>query len=219
MTPYLIDGLLIAFLLYLVIVGLREGFLEMVGRLLTTFVSLIVTLLLIGPATRMVNGIPFVSNLALKLSDGILAPLRDTMAGIPEAIASFNLPPFLEKLMLTELATVNQAGSVQFDNLAALIARFTVKALLFLLLFATIAILIRMLTRFLTRLVNELPLIGTANRLAGLAAGLAYGLVLVSVVLLILAFAAPYFPKAVEAVGSTFLLDFLYRNNLLLYIF
>lgn len=219
MTPYLLDGFLLAFLLYLVIVGLRDGFFEIVGRLLTTIVSLIATLLLIGPATRIINGIPFVSSLALKLSDGILAPLRKSMASIPEVIAGFNLPPLLEKLMMAELSTADPAGSVQFDNLAVLIARFTIKALLFLLLFATIAILIRMLTRFLTKLVDELPLIGLANRIAGLAAGLAYGLVLVSVFLLLIALAAPYFPKVIAAINSTFLLDYLYRNNLLLYLF
>jgi uncharacterized membrane protein required for colicin V production len=36
MTPYLLDGFLLAFLLYLVIGGLRDGFFEIVVRLLTT---------------------------------------------------------------------------------------------------------------------------------------------------------------------------------------
>jgi len=219
MTPYLLDGILLAFLLVLLLLGLRDGFFEMLGRLLTTIVSLIVTLLLIGPATRIINGIPFVSNLAMRLSDGILAPLRKTVAGIPEIIAGFNLPPFLEKLMLTELSTSDPAGAVRYENLSALIARFTLTALLFLLIFAATAILIRSLAHLLTRLVNELPILGLANRLAGGAAGLAYGLVLVSIAMLLLGLAAPVFPKVISAVEDTFLLDYLYRQNLLLLLF
>jgi uncharacterized membrane protein required for colicin V production len=219
MTPYLLDGILLAFLLVLLLLGLRDGFFKMLGRLLTTIVSLIVTLLLIGPATRIINGIPFVSNLAMRLSDGILAPLRKTVAGIPEIIAGFNLPPFLEKLMLTELSTSDPAGAVRYENLSALIARFTLTALLFLLIFAATAILIRSLAHLLTRLVNELPILGLANRLAGGAAGLAYGLVLVSIAMLLLGLAAPVFPKVISAVENTFLLDYLYRHNLLLLLF
>lgn len=219
MTPYLLDGILLAFLLVLLLLGLRDGFFEMLGRLLTTIVSLIVTLLLIGPATRIINGIPFISNLAMRLSDGILAPLRKSVAGIPEIIAGFHLPPFLEKLMVAELSTSSPAGSVRYENLSALIARFTLTALLFLLIFAATAILIRSLAHFLTRLVNELPILGLANRLAGGAAGLVYGLVLVSIVLLLLALAAPVFPRVIAAVEDTFLLDILYRQNLLLLLF
>ena len=219
MMPYLVDGLMLAFLLYLMIIGLRDGFFDMLGRLLTTFVSLIVTLLLIGPATQMVNGIPVVAGLMGKMTDGILEPLRKSLTNVPSIIAGFNLPPFLEKLMLSELADSDPTSSVLYDSLAASIARFTLTALLFLLIFATAAILIRLLTRMVTRLVNGLPVLGFANRLAGMAAGLAYGLLIVSIILLLAAFFAPHLPRVVEAIEETFLISVLYRQNLLLLIF
>jgi uncharacterized membrane protein required for colicin V production len=216
---YLLDGLLLAFLLYLVIIGLRDGFFEMLGRLLTTVLSLIVSLLLVGPVTRIISGIPFLVNLTLRMTDGILLPLRQALASIPSIVASFKLPPFLEKMMLTELTGTNGNGASRYDDLATMIAHFMLTALIFLLIFASAALLIRLFARFLTGLVNELPVLGLANRLFGMAAGLLYGLLILSVALFLLAMTAPYLPKVVQTVEETILLAYLYRQNLLLLIF
>ena len=217
--PYLLDGLLLAFLLYLVIIGFRDGFFEMLGRLMTTVLSLTISLLLIGPATNIINGIPFLSELSVRLSDGILAPLRKSLISVPSIIDGFGLPPFLEKLMLSKMTGTNADGTASYNELSVMIARFALTALLFMLIFASAVLLIRMFTRFLTKLVNNLPVLGFANRFFGLAAGLAYGLMIVSVLLFLLALLAPYLPRVVQSVEATALLSYLYRQNLLLLIF
>ncbi len=226
MLRYLLDGFLLAFLLWFALTGLREGLVGIIGRLLATLAALVAARLAIGPLYAFLESQPLFLSLKSGLAASILRILGRTAQSPPQAVAASGLPPLLQSSLLTRLAggAAGNAGSTAgtaspFAALAASLAGLALTALVFMVLFGVILLLLRLVLQTISHLLNSLPVIGPLNRFAGFFAGAAYALLIVSVVLLLVTLAAPWLPGVAKAVNETTLLAWLYRSNPLLLIF
>lgn len=211
----LADLILIAIILINALIGFRRGLIDMLGRLLIFLVSLVLTLLLVSPLAAWLAGRPALEPLARKFADSILEPLRDTAPDIAAVVASFKLPPILENMLQEQMAGHSGDFSETFPALSASIFRFALVAALFVLFFALITILIHIISRSLTRVSDKVPVLGTANRLAGLATGSAFGLLQVVILLLLAGLTAAYFPAIGDFIENSRIAEFFYSRNFL----
>jgi hypothetical protein len=214
----LLDLVIAAIILLNVLLGLKHGLLEMLGRLVILILIVAVTLLLLGPLTDLLVTLPFLAPLADKLGGPVLKPLQDSAANIGAAIESFGLPKILADLMQSQLPTPDNSVTQAYPEFTAVLFKFALNAAVFLVMFIIISIIIRLLARTLTRTADKLPLIGTANHLGGLLAGLAVGLVQCSLLLLFLGFVAPYISALADLVAGSWIAGKFYEINILSFI-
>ena len=214
----LADLILIAILILNILFGLKRGFFEMLGRLALLLLSLIATLVLLGPLTNLLANAPFLAPLANKLGDAVLRPLEQSAANIGTAVEGFGLPAMLARLMQAELPTAESSVSQSYPEFTAVLFKFALSAAIFVLIFALASILIHFIARSLTRVTENVPLLGTANRLGGLLTGLAIGLLQVSVILLVLGFLAPYVPYFADTIAASAIARYFYSINILSYL-
>jgi uncharacterized membrane protein required for colicin V production len=214
----LADIILVALLLINALLGLKRGFLVMAGRLALLVLSLAITLLLLSPLAGLLAKMPALAPMATKVSEKIIAPLEATAANIGAAVESLHLPPYLEELMKSELPQAGTSVSQANPELKAVLFRFAVSIALFIVLFIIVALLIYIATHALTRVSDTVPVIGTVNRIGGLVVGLAIGLAEAAVLLLLVGFAAPYWPSLAEMVAESRIAGFFYSFNVLQYL-
>ncbi|MDD4139906.1 MAG: hypothetical protein GX821_11765 [Clostridiaceae bacterium] len=212
----LVDLILIALLLLAALWGVKAGLFDMLGRLLILLLSLGLTLLVLGPVTRFLLEIPWLAPLGAWLAHPVVARIEAAALSVEEAITQFALPPLLEALMTSELASGNNEVNAVLPELTATLFRFALTAAIFVILFALISFLIHRLTGLLTRWSDDLPLIGTLNRAAGFLAGAVFGLVIVNILLLLAGLLAPYFPELAGHIAASRLAGRLYLMNFLL---
>ncbi|MEA4888855.1 MAG: CvpA family protein [Clostridiaceae bacterium] len=212
----LVDCIFIAILIYFVLLGIRMGLLNMLGRLVLLFLSLGLTLLALQPLAGFLTQAPFMSQIAEWMTSPVLEPLRQTAASVDEAIGKFALPPILDQLMRAKI--IDQSASVlqAEPELAAVLFRYALTAILFIVLFTLISLAIHTLTRSLTHLADALPVLGLVNRLGGTLAGLVFGLVAVLILLLLIGYAAPYWPAVAGQVAKSRLAGYFYSVNFLM---
>ncbi len=199
----LTDLILVALLILNILLGLKRGFFEMLGRLVLLLLSLAATLLLLGPLTSLLADAPFFAPLVKKLGDVVLTPLQNTASNIGAAVDSFGLPPILARLMQSELPTPDSSITQAYPEFTAVLFKFALNAAIFILMFAVVSIVIHFAARSLTRFSDSLPVLGTANRLGGLVAGLALGLVQITIILLAMGFLAPYVPFFADQISTS----------------
>lgn len=214
----IIDLILVAILILNLVFGLKRGFFDMLGRLIMFALSLAVTLLLLGPLNGALAKAPFLAPLADKLGKSVLDPLQKTAANIGVAIDSFKLPPFLARLMQSELPTPDNSVTQAYPEFTAVLFKFALNAALFVLMFAIVSLAVHFLAKLLTHMSDKVPVLGTANRLGGLLAGLLLGLVQVSILLLAAGFLVPYLPAAAELLADSRIAAFFYSINILAFL-
>jgi len=188
----------------------------MLGRLVLLLLSLGLTLLALQPLAGFLTQAPFMSRMAEWMTSPVLEPLRQTAASVDEAIGKFALPPILDQLMRAKI--IDQSASVlqAEPELTTVLFRYALTAILFIVLFSLISLAIHALTRSLTHLADALPVLGLANRLGGTLAGLVFGLVAVLILLLLIGYAAPYWPAVAGEVAKSRLAGYFYSVNFLM---
>ena len=214
----LADLILIAILVLNVLLGLKRGFFEMLGRLILFLLSLAITLLLLSPLTELLIKSPFLAPLATRITDTVLKPLQQTAGNIGTAIESFNLPPMLARLMQSKLPTPDNSVTQAYSAFAEVLFRFALNAAIFIIMFAVVALVIHFLARALTRMAEKVPVAGAANHLGGLLAGLVLGLIQISILLLVLGFLVPYLPSVAKLVADSKIAGYFYAINILAYL-
>jgi hypothetical protein len=214
----LADLVLVAILLVNALLGLKRGFFEMIGRLFLLALSLAVTLLLLSPLTGLLAKLPVLEPLATKLGDRIIAPLEKTAASVGEAVASLHLPAFLADLMQSKLPAATTGISGAHSELSAAVFHFALSVAVFVILFILVILLVHLAARALTRVTDAVPVIGTLNRIAGLAVGLVLGLCEAAIILLLVGFAAPCLPQVAAAVAQSRIAGYFYAMNVLQYL-
>ena len=212
----LADCIFIAIMIYFVLYGIRMGLLNMLGRLGLLLISLGLTLLALQPLAGFLAQAPFMDRLAGWITSPVLEPLRQTAAGVDEVIGKFALPPILDQLMRAEITDQTASVLKVEPELAAVLFRYALTAILFILLFTLFALAVHALTRSLTHLADALPVLGLANRLGGTLAGLVFGLVTVLILLMLIGYAAPYWPAVAGQVAKSRLAGYFYSVNFLM---
>ncbi|MGI6334272.1 MAG: CvpA family protein [Saccharofermentanales bacterium] len=187
----LLDIILGVIILINIVLGLKRGLLVMLGRLALLVLVLAVALLLSAPLTAKLTESALLAPFAESITENILAPLSQTATSIGAAVESFGLPQMLEDLMQKYLPNQESSLTQAFPEFSAVLVKFALNALVFLIIFIIMVLLISLLTRALTKAADKIPLVGSANRLGGFFAGLLIGLIQISVLLLVLGFIAP----------------------------
>ena len=208
-------------LAFLMINGLRRGFLRI---LLTTF-SLVITLVLAAVLLKPVSN--FIQNktsigigIEEKVGDFIdekLAGVKDTKED--EIIDSLPLPSFLKKDLHENntIAKYKEQGVNSFRDYAVKnITTIAVKAITYLALMIIIFLLLRLLL-MLTKFINKVPVIGGINRILGAILGLVEGLIIIwALCLLVMSFSGSEFgATCMKVINNSVVLKFIYDNNLL----
>ncbi|HBP37343.1 MAG TPA: hypothetical protein DD640_01105 [Clostridiales bacterium] len=214
----LVNLILIAILILCALIGLKNGFLVMLGRLVLFIVAFAITLFLIGPLTDVLAEVPFLNSLAVKLTDGILKPLQLTSENIGTAIESFNLPPALARLMQSNLPTPDNSVTQAYPEFAAVLFKFALNAAVFVLMFVVASLAIHFIVRALTKVTDRAPGISAINRLGGMLAGLLLGTIQLAILLLTLGFLVPYLPALAEPLAESSIATFFYSINILSYL-
>ena len=187
----LLDIILGVIILINIVLGLKRGLLVMLGRLALLVLVLAAALLLSAPLTAKLTESALLAPFAESITENILAPLSQTATSIGAAVESFGLPQMLEDLMQKYLPNQESSLTQAFPEFSAVLVKFALNALVFLIIFIIMVLLISLLTRALTKAADKIPLVGSANRLGGFFAGLLIGLIQISVLLLVLGFIAP----------------------------
>jgi len=214
----LADLILIAILILNVLLGLKRGFFEMMGRLVLFLLSLAITLLLLSPLTDLLSKAPVLAPLAEKLSQHVLDPLKSTAVNIGTAIDGFNLPPMLARLMQSELPTPDNTVTQAYSEFSGVLFRFALNAAVFVLMFVLVSLIVHFLSHALTRMSDKLPVVGAANHLGGFLAGLVLGLVQISILLLVFGFLVPYIPAVADLIADSRIASYFYAINILAYL-
>ncbi len=222
-----LDIFFLVFLFWFALVGLRQGFIGMLGRLLSAFAALILAFLFSGPLIDLLNSRHWFSGFQETLGSTIFRLFDGSAPTAPQAIEASSLPAAWQQGLLNRLpATAGQANDITVNGAASPLALLAnelagriLTALVFFVLFIIILFVIRLVLQLISNVVNKLPVIGALNRVAGLFAGVAYGLMLVLIALLVVTLAVPWLPEAARTVSETTLLSFFYNNNPLLLVF
>lgn len=193
--------------------GWRRGLLMSVLSFAMTLISLAAVWFIIGPASRLLEKLPLLEPLAAKIDETLIAPLQTAGGSASEAVATLGLPP-LAQALLTDKFTTDIVNEAAWQGLSALIFRMTLSAGLFLFLFVIVMILVIVIGSKLTYLMDKLPLIGAANRFAGLLINLLLIILVIHAIIYAAALLSPLWPAAGELVQNSRILSWFYESEL-----
>lgn len=210
-----IDLILLAFFLIAALIGWRQGFFIILGRLLVLGVSLGLTFLVLTPLSLLLAWLPFLQGWAAALNEKVVRPLLPVAGSLRDAILSLPLPAVLQQILLSQFPAPDNPLSQLWPDLSQRLFRTALSALVFLMVLVAVSLVIRLAMNALTESLDHLPLLGTVNHLGGLAAGLAYALLLLLIALLLAGLVSPYFPGLVNWLQRSAILRTLYSVNFL----
>ncbi|MGI6298595.1 MAG: CvpA family protein [Saccharofermentanales bacterium] len=223
MLSIVLDVLFIVFIFWFALTGLRQGFIGMLGRLLSAFAALILAFIFNGPLLDLLYSLPWFNGFQARLGSSLLKLFDSTASTVPQAVAASALPSTWQRGLIGQgngsAAPGNNAADSPLALLSDELAGRIMAALVFFLLFMILLFLIRLILQLVSNVVNQLPVIGAFNRFAGFFAGIAYGMLIIAIALLVVTLTVPWLPEAAQAVSETALLSHFYNNNPLLLVF
>lgn len=193
--------------------GWRRGLLMSVLSFAMTLISLAAVWLLIGPASRLLEKLPLLDPLAEKIDEALILPLQTAGGSVSDAVSSLNLPPLAEAL-LTDRFKSGIANEAAWQELSSLAFRMTLSAGVFLLLFVIVMILVILIGSKLTRLMDNLPILGAANRFAGMLINLLLIILVIHAVIYAATLLSPLWPVSGDFVQNSRILTWFYESEL-----
>ena len=220
----LLDLALVLIALICAIFGYKRGALATFFSLISGVAAIVLAFLLASPVGDFLNDQIVKPAISAPVAERITESLAE---GSPSAQAMARLfaspPKDLSDLFSVFGANADTVSVSEGDTAKSVaasivhpVSRAISCALAFIALFLVLGIVIRLLIRFARRF-NHVPLIGTVNRVAGLAIGLVEGLVLAWVFCAVVAAAVPYLVSLEHPffskidLSSTYLFQFVYR--------
>ncbi len=207
------DILILILIVIMAWIGWRRGLLMSVLSFAMTLISLAIVWFLMGPVSRIVEDQPILQPLAEKIDDAIVLPLQAAGGTVADSVSSLGLPPLAQSL-LTDRFQNGVANEAAWQELSALIFRMTISAGIFLLLFVLAMIVVILIGSKLTRLMDHLPLLGTANRFAGLLINLLIVILVIHAIIYAAALLSPLWPDAGDLVQNSIILSWFYESEL-----
>jgi uncharacterized membrane protein required for colicin V production len=211
----LLDLAILLILCLFAINGFRRGFLVLVGRLLILILSIIASLLMMGPAAHVLFYLPFLEPLAQTLNDRVIKPLLPVAGTLTDAVAKLDLPQPVRDLLIAKFPNPNRAILEVWPEFSSVLARFAINAITFILLLLVISLTVRTLVSLMTNLLDHVPIVGFLNRLTGFVLGALHGCLVIAVCILIAGFLSPYIPKLGAFLRDSEIISAFYRLDLI----
>ena len=190
----LVDSIILVGLSLFALNGFQRGFLTLTARLLVLVLSLVVTILMLGPTALALDSLPFIDDLAKSINEQVIFPLLPASASLGEAIAELSLPLPVEHFLLAEFPATEGPFLDAWPQLSSIIAQYLIKAVTFLVLLSLISLVIHTLFSLMNTALDHVPVLGGLNRLAGLLMGVLHGALILVITIIFASFLAPYFP-------------------------
>jgi uncharacterized membrane protein required for colicin V production len=185
----------------------------MIARLLILAASLVVALLILGPATKVLTYLPFLQKMAEAANEAVIRPLLPLTGSLSEAIQDLALPDLFKSLLLSRFPDPDSPLVALWPQLSSALARFLMTSLTFLVLLGVISLLIHTIVSLLTDVLDRVPIVGGLNHLAGLLVGLVHGMLILMIFLLVGGLLSPYFPQLGALLADSELASAFYRQE------
>lgn len=211
-----IDGIALLVLIVCAVAAAKKGFVNCVFGLLSLVVAIVVAFILMKPVVAMTGGF---FGLEQEVTAGATEILMDievfavdfSATGIREQLAG-QLPEFLIDIVVENVADQNipegtTLASVVGETLGPLSAMLAAWVSLFII----AKLLLGLLRKIINALVENMPLVGAANALLGLAVGIIEGLFVISAVVSLMAMIPT--ETVVAAFNQTVFVKMLYNQN------
>lgn len=173
LLPYIMDAAVIFIVVLYLSKGWRKGLAQMVVSALSFVLALILAWQLYGYVADFLRTIGLQAKLAASLGSRIDAPANPGVAEAAGFIQSLFLPDALKDNMIgnNNYEAYSALGVSSFgEYIGVFLAHMVINALALLLVFLVSFIALRVISHSLG-VINHIPLLGSANRLLGLAAG------------------------------------------------
>lgn len=191
-SNYLVDGIVVLFLLGYVIVCAKRGFVHCLFGFVSTLLSLVIAITLAKLVLNLTDGLfglqgSLESSLIGSFSkkegfDAVIPP-----EGVEHALAQQNFSTTLAALIIKWFGNGTvAAGTTLGTALGTLVARLICLLIVGVLLFVLCKILLHLISRLLQAVVDRISLLGAVNAILGSAVGLIQGVLIVSGVLAVL---------------------------------
>ena len=208
------DIIFIAILILAFIYGHNKGLVKSVWKIAALIITIFLVMTLKDPATEFVSRTPLAENLEHSLSEVITVP----PGGGVNIAQTLNLPEFMQHNIQVATGTAAETAeaikNAATKSLAGTILVIGVCVALF--------ILIRLVLMAVFMIINGLtkvPLVKGANKFLGGLFGMINIVFIVMLALAIFTMVAPADNFMYEAIDKSYIIKFLYNNNLLLRIF
>ncbi len=204
------------------LIGIKVGFIKMIFSLCSMIIALVLTLWLSPMVNDFMRGNEkFYDNVSSKVEK--IVQFKEEKAGVSEQVSlieGLKLPQSIkDSLIENNNDEVYKALSVDGfkEYVNNYLTGIVINALSFTLTFIVILILLWVISIALD-IISKLPLLNQINKTAGLAAGLVHGLVVVWLFFIVLTVfgSSGLGQKAMELIGESEILSFIYNNNLLI---
>jgi uncharacterized membrane protein required for colicin V production len=207
------DIVILLIIVVLAYIGWRRGLVMTVISFAMTLISLAVVWFLMGPATRLLENAPFLKPISDNITEKIVDPMQSAGNSIADAVGSLGLPAVAEELLIDKVSQNGDSVAV-WQELSGTLFRMVLSAGLFLLLFSVVMILVIVIGNRLTGMLDHLPLLGLANRLAGLLVSLLLCLVVIHAIIYDAALISPVFPAVTDWIKGSAVLSWFYESEM-----
>lgn len=219
------DAVLIVFLVFKLILGIKKGMVRSLLSLFGTVVVLIISNLLSGIFSNVIYDNIISKKITSSITNQMASGNKEVVESLQNAING--LPKFLQNALngasiSTTNINNNMNPSAVADAVSASIRPLVVGALqvlIFIILFFALRILFSFLSRFFKK-INKVPLIGSLNKFLGGFLGIAQGLILAYIICMVIKVFILFNTGAREAIftpeniNSTILFKYFYNFNL-----
>lgn len=214
------DAVVLAIIIGFAIFGKIKGFFQMLLRLASGIVSLIVSWKLTAPVANLVNGWGFKDWLRTRIFEKIKLPEVSLNLNAEEFIEKLSLPEtianWLRKLIPTDAVTVAQGGDLEqsvSEKLASLSVNLIISIVLFILCLLLFRLLIKLFDRF-----DEGKVFGKVNGWLGFALGALFGILIIWIIFALMSLLGlnTSIKGFSELLTHTLLMKFLFNANPLL---
>jgi hypothetical protein len=204
------------------LIGMKAGLIKTVFSLCSMILALVLTVWISPTVNDFMRGNEkFYDGVSSKVAKVLTIQEGETDANDQvSAIEGLTLPQSIkDSLIENNNPEIYKALSVNGfkDYVNNYLTGIIINALAFTLTFAVILVLLWIISIALN-IISKLPLLNQVNKMAGIIAGLLHGLVVVWLFFIVLTVfgSSEFGQKALEMIGESQLLSFIYNNNLLL---
>ena len=221
--PYLLDGLVLAVLLFCGIQSFRKGFLMATLSFLPYLLASLMTIALTPYTATFLRGTALYGTLSDAIADKVTigSTLTDSInAGSREIIESLQLPSFLKESLLANHNSVTYEV-LDVSGIDGYISGFLANICINIISVVLTVLVVFVAGKFVLaalHIISEMPILSTFNRSLGFGVGLLKGTVVLWVIFTIMVYLRCWekLPQVVDAMEETKIAHYFYENNMLL---